>query len=93
MDVLYRRGRATAAEVREQISDPPSYSAVRAMLRVLEEKGHIRHEEEQAFLIIGDEQPRGTLGGGGHGKGEFRTASETGAVAARLRRCRAWRWP
>ena len=46
MDVLYRRGRATAAEVREQMPDPPSYSAVRAMLRTLEEKGHVRHEEE-----------------------------------------------
>src|SRR5262245_6450601 len=46
MDVLYRRGRATAAEVRKEMPDPPGYSAVRAMLRVLEEKGHIRHEEE-----------------------------------------------
>jgi len=46
MDVLYRHGRASAADVRQGISDPPSYSAVRAMLRVLEEKGHIRHEAE-----------------------------------------------
>jgi BlaI family transcriptional regulator, penicillinase repressor len=46
MDVIYRLGRATAAEVLEQIADPPSYSAVRAMLRVLEEKGHLRHEQE-----------------------------------------------
>jgi predicted transcriptional regulator len=44
MDVIYRRGRATAAEVLEGLPDPPSYSAVRAMLRVLEEKGHLRHE-------------------------------------------------
>src|SRR5215472_6315978 len=45
MDILYRGGRATAAEVREALPDPPSYSAVRAMLRLLEEKGHVRHEE------------------------------------------------
>jgi predicted transcriptional regulator len=46
MDVLYRRGRASAAEVREGIKDAPSYSAIRAMLRVLEEKGHVKHESE-----------------------------------------------
>jgi BlaI family transcriptional regulator, penicillinase repressor len=46
MDVLYRRGKATAAEVREEMHDPPSYSAVRAMLRILEEKGHVRHEPD-----------------------------------------------
>jgi len=52
MDVLYRRGRATAAEVRQEIPDPPGYSAVRAMLRVLEEKGHIRHEEEALRYVF-----------------------------------------
>jgi BlaI family penicillinase repressor len=46
MDVLYQRGRASAAEVREAMEDAPSYSAVRAMLRVLEEKGHVRHQAE-----------------------------------------------
>jgi len=46
MDVIYRRGRATAAEVLADIPDPPSYSAVRAMLRLLEEKGHVRHEQD-----------------------------------------------
>lgn len=45
MDVIYREGRATAAEVLEQLPDPPSYSAVRAMLRVLEEKGHLKHKQ------------------------------------------------
>ena len=44
MDVIYRQGRATAAEVMENMPDPPSYSAVRAMLRLLEEKGDVRHE-------------------------------------------------
>ncbi len=51
MDVLYRRGAASVAEVMDDIPDPPSYSAVRAMLRVLEEKGHVRHEEEQLRYV------------------------------------------
>lgn len=46
MDVLFRHGRATAAEVQAQLPDPPSYSAVRAMLRILETKGHTRHEQD-----------------------------------------------
>ena len=46
MDVLYRTERATAAEVREGLVPPPSYSTVRAQLRVLEEKGHVRHEDD-----------------------------------------------
>jgi predicted transcriptional regulator len=46
MDLLFQRGRATAAEVREAMPDPPSYSAVRAMLRILEDKGHARHEQD-----------------------------------------------
>ena len=46
LEILYQRGRASAAEVQTAMSDPPSYSAVRAMLRVLEEKGHIKHQAE-----------------------------------------------
>jgi len=46
MDILYQRGKASASEVRETMADAPSYSAVRAMLRVLEEKGHVRHQAE-----------------------------------------------
>jgi len=46
MDVLYRRGRATASEVLADLPGAPSYSTVRTQLRVLEEKGHVRHEEE-----------------------------------------------
>jgi BlaI family transcriptional regulator, penicillinase repressor len=46
MDILYQKGRATASEIHAALPDPPTYSAVRAKLRVLEEKGHIRHEEE-----------------------------------------------
>jgi predicted transcriptional regulator len=46
MDVIYRMEKATAVDVMEKIPDPPSYSAVRAMLRVLEEKGHLKHEQD-----------------------------------------------
>ena len=46
MDILFRRGRATAAEVMEELPGDPSYSTVRTQLRVLEDKGHARHEEE-----------------------------------------------
>ncbi len=46
MDILYRDGSATAAEVQEKLPDPPSYSAVRATLRILEEKGQVRHEQD-----------------------------------------------
>lgn len=46
MDIIYQRGQATAAEVQENMPNPPSYSAVRAMLRLLEEKGYLRHEQD-----------------------------------------------
>jgi len=46
MDILFRRGRATAEEVMHDLSGAPSYSTVRTQLRVLEEKGHARHVEE-----------------------------------------------
>jgi BlaI family transcriptional regulator, penicillinase repressor len=51
MDVLFRAGRASAADVLAAISDPPSYSAVRAHLRTLEEKGHARHEAEDLRYV------------------------------------------
>src|SRR5262245_20108014 len=44
LDILYARGRATAAEVQAALPDPPGYSSVRALLRILEEKGHVRHD-------------------------------------------------
>ena len=52
MDVLYRKGSATAAEVLESIPNPPSYSAVRALLRILEQKGHVRHEESAGKYVF-----------------------------------------
>jgi BlaI family transcriptional regulator, penicillinase repressor len=58
MDVIYRLGRATAAEVHSALPDPPSYSAVRAMLRVLEEKNHLRHEEKDLRYVFTPVVPR-----------------------------------
>jgi predicted transcriptional regulator len=46
MEVVYRRGRASVSDVLTDLPDPPSYSSVRAMLRYLEDKGHLQHEEE-----------------------------------------------
>jgi BlaI family penicillinase repressor len=46
MDILYQRGKASASDVREAMEAAPGYSAVRAMLRVLEEKGHVKHQAE-----------------------------------------------
>jgi predicted transcriptional regulator len=51
MDVVHRRGRASVTEVMEDLSGAPAYSTVRAQLRVLEEKGHLRHEEEQLRYV------------------------------------------
>jgi predicted transcriptional regulator len=55
MDALHQRGRATAAEVQDTLPDPPSYSAVRALLRILEEKGHVKHVKDGARYVY---QPR-----------------------------------
>src|SRR5688572_7123725 len=46
MEVVYRLGRASVADVLAALPDPPSYTSVRTMLRLLEEKGHLRHREE-----------------------------------------------
>jgi predicted transcriptional regulator len=46
LDILYQKSRATAAEVQAELPEPPSYSAVRALLRILEDKGHVRHEQD-----------------------------------------------
>jgi len=52
MDIIYRRGQATAAEVLGHLPDPPGYSAVRALLRVLEEKGHVKHKKDGARYVF-----------------------------------------
>jgi predicted transcriptional regulator len=51
LDILYRSERLTAAEIRDAMADAPSYSAVRALLRTLEEKGHVRHQEKNLRYV------------------------------------------
>jgi len=46
LDILYERGQASAADVQAALPEPPSYSAVRALLRILEDKGHVRHKQD-----------------------------------------------
>jgi predicted transcriptional regulator len=58
MDIVYELGRARAADVLERLPDPPSYSAVRALLRVLEDKGHLRHEQEGPRYVYLPTTPR-----------------------------------
>jgi predicted transcriptional regulator len=59
MDILYRRGRATAHEVLEELSEPPGYSAVRALLRLLEERGHVKHSEDGQRYVYAPAVARG----------------------------------
>lgn len=58
MDILYRLEAATAAEVQENLPDPPSYSAVRSHLRILEEKGHVKHEQDGPRYVFSPTVPR-----------------------------------
>lgn len=58
MDVVYRLGRASTAEVLAGLPDPPSYSAVRALLRILEQKGHLVHEQEGPRYLYRPTVPR-----------------------------------
>lgn len=58
MDVIWRQQRVTAAEVQAALPDPPSYSAVRALLRLLEEKGHIRHLQDGPRYVFVATAPR-----------------------------------
>jgi len=60
MDILYRRGRATASDVMAELTGDPSYSTVRTQLRVLEEKGHVRHEEEGLRYVYAPAVSRNT---------------------------------
>src|SRR5882672_8144040 len=61
IDILYRRGRATAADVMADLPGDPSYSTVRTQLRVLEEKGHVRHEDDGQRYVYIPALARGTV--------------------------------
>ena len=93
MDILYRRARATAAEVMEDLTGEPSYSTVRTQLRVLEEKGHVRHEEEGLRYVYMPAVPRRAAGRSAlkhlvetffDGSAEKTVAALLGGEAARL---------
>ena len=58
MDVVYRLTRASVTDVLERIPEPPSYSAVRALMRILEEKGHLRHEQDGPRYVYLPTVPR-----------------------------------
>ena len=58
MDIIYAMERATAVDVRERMAEPPSYSAVRATLRILEEKGHLSHEQDGPRYVYVPTVPR-----------------------------------
>jgi predicted transcriptional regulator len=58
MEIVYARESATAAEVLESLPDPPSYSAVRAMMRILEEKGHLTHRHDGPRYVYSPVVPR-----------------------------------
>jgi BlaI family transcriptional regulator, penicillinase repressor len=60
IDVLYRAKRATVSEVRAELPSPPSYSAVRATMRILEEKGHVRHIVDGPRYVYEPVTPRDT---------------------------------
>ncbi len=57
MDIIFARGEATAAEVATDLPDPPSYSAVRTLLRILEEKGHLKHREDGPRYVFAPTEP------------------------------------
>lgn len=86
LDILYSQEKATAAEVREKMPDPPSYSAVRAMLRILEEKGHVTHQDDGVRYVFLPVVPRekATQAALRHVVDTFFGGSREGAMAALL---------
>ena len=86
MEIVYRRGRATASEVLADLPDPPTYSTVRAMLRYLEDKGHLRHEQEGPRYVYLPTAPADEVRGSAmsHVVRTFFAGSVSQAVAALL---------
>jgi len=62
MDIVYQRGRVSVADVLKNLPDPPSYSTVRALLRILEEKGYLTHKKDGKRYIYRPTQPRHLAG-------------------------------
>ena len=86
MDVVYRRGHATAAEIHADLPDPPVAAAVRTLLRILEEKGHLRHEKEGPRHVYYPVTPRSVAQRSAvkHLIGTFFNGSRAAAIAALL---------
>jgi BlaI family penicillinase repressor len=86
MDIVYRRGSAAAADVHADLPDAPTYTTVRGLLRVLEEKGHLTHKEDGPRFIYMATAPRETTGTSylGHVVNTFFDGSPSGAMAALL---------
>ena len=86
MEIVYRRGRATASDVLADLADPPTYSTVRAMLRYLEDKGHLRHEQEGPRYVYLPTAPADEVRGSAmsHVVRTFFAGSVSQAVAALL---------
>jgi predicted transcriptional regulator len=86
MEIVYRHGRATASQVHEELEDPPTYSTVRGMLRYLEEKGHLRHEQEGPRYVYTATVPKRQVRASAlsHVVRTFFDGSVTTAVAALL---------
>ena len=86
MEIVYRKGSATAGDVMEEMPDPPSYSAVRALLRVLEGKGHLRHRQDGPRYVYSATVPRERARRSALHRvvGTFFAGSVTDAVAALL---------
>ena len=86
MDLVYRNGRMTAAEIHAQLPEPPVAAAVRTMLRILEEKGHLRHEKDGPRHVYFPTTPRSVAQKSAvrHLIGTFFNGSRSAAVAALL---------
>jgi predicted transcriptional regulator len=86
MDIIYARGQASAAEVLADLPDPPGKTAVRTLLRILEEKGHLRHEKDGPRHIYFPTTPRSVAQRSAlrHLIGTFFNGSRAAAVAALL---------
>ena len=86
LEILYRLGRATAAEIHEQMDDAPTYTTVRGLLRILESKGHIAHEQDGVRYVYAPVKPKKSAGTSmlSHIVRTFFEASPANAVAALL---------
>ena len=86
MDVLYRRREATAAEVQDEMDNPPTYTTVRGLLRILEEKGHITHREDGPRYVFSPSTRREHMAAStlAHVVRTFFDGSPTKAMAALL---------